>query len=215
MAIPLAILQDGAANRNSGAPTGPTTVLAPANSLVVVAIGGVGGTINSLADSALNHYALKVRSNNHFDVELWWCANINALPIGGTFTAVTNGGGQYSLNIAAAVAGFNGGADASGLTNVNATTMTVTSSATTVANGMAFAAQNGLGGGTYTEDSNWTQLATNAELTNGLAYRQLGTIGTTSWSPSWTPSGGMDGVIATFAPTPPPQVLLPQNLVFV
>jgi hypothetical protein len=196
---PYTILQDGATNRNSGTPTAATTNLAPGGSLIVCAISG--NALSSLIDSAGNNYTKAIASNTNFDIEIWYCSNCLFLATGGTFTATGSGGSQYSLNVAAVVGGANGGFNASGANHVTGTSITVTSGTTDRVEEIAFAAINGLGGGTYTEDSNWTELASNPEATNPLAYRKLSAIGTTTWSPSWTNSLPVDGVIATFRAT--------------
>ena len=202
---PVNILQDGATNRNSGAVTGATIALSPAGNLIVCSISAVGfsnGThIQTLTDSASppNNYQLATASHVYYDAEIWYCSGANALPSGGTFTATTSTGGQYSLNVAATISGANGGFDAFGTNTGNGvTTITVTSGTTSTATEIAFATTNGLNAGTYTEAAGWTELSTLPDQTNPLAYKQLSGIGTAAWTPSFTPSSQVDAIIATF-----------------
>jgi hypothetical protein len=204
---PVKVLEDGTVNHNNNTVSSATTGDAPAGSLIVVSISAPGTPgvthITALTDSAGNTYALATSSFSNFDIELWYKLNAIHLPIGGTFTATTSAAGQYSINAAGAVAGANGGFDASGVNHVTSTTMTVTTSSTVVQYSIAFAAINGMGvSGTYTEDSNWTGLIADPAVNNPLAYRKLSSKGTTAWTPAWTPSTAVDGAVATFKMTP-------------
>jgi hypothetical protein len=192
----------GNANVNSGVATGATTGDAPAGSLIVVAISA--NPVSTLIDSAANTYTKAVMSQVHFDIEIWFCPNVKHLAVGGTFTATTGDLGQYSLNVAGVVSGANGGFDASGTNSSTGavSTLTTTSGTTHFLTSIAFGAINGLGAAnTYTEDINWTQLAPSPQTTNPLAWRQLSSIGTTSWTPSWASTATVDGAIATFKAT--------------
>jgi hypothetical protein len=208
---PFLVVQDGTVNVTSGVATAPSATVAsvPIGSRVVLALSGVGTTINMVTDSAGNSYSLVLRSNTNFDIEIWSAANIaNALTANSdTFTATTAAGGvsQYSLNAGAAIKGYNGAVDVTGSAHSAGNVLTLTvpaSGATTNSPDMAFAAINGLGGTGYVEDPNWNELVTGSvNANNPLAWRWLPTVGVTpSWMPTLNTTGGstVDGVLVTF-----------------
>jgi len=161
-----------------------------------------------------NTYTLAVNIGDRFATLLFYCTNAKALSSGATFSCSGTDTTPTVLNVLY-IPGYNGGLDVTNSIDDSGSSVSTFSLATGGMSGSTDLIIAGMQ--LHQPQTSWTEGTgfTNLQVDTGSAQMTISYAIATSkssvtWSPSWTPSGHANGLVAAFQASILPQ----QNLVF-